>query len=476
MKSPALFAFAACLALSPAATGARAQFPNFPAADRVLGAPDFTTPGNGAATAAAFAFPAGLAIDPTTGKLFVASRAQHRILRFPDATTLANGANAEAVFGQINFSGVAPGSTATKLDSLFGIHLDRTGRLWVADTDNNRVLMFIGASTLPGFGATPDLVLGQPDFTTTSPGTTGAKMGFPVAICVDAADNLWVADFGNNRVLKFAAVSTLANGAAATSVFGQILFTTSASATTVAAMDSPNAVAVDGAGRLWVADQQNRRVLRFDNAASLGNGSTASGVLGQPDFTTNTPGTTAQTMIQPSAVLVDPAGTLYVSDLANRRVLFFKNAAGKPNGAAADGVIGQPDFTTSSAATTARKLNGPNTGLAMDGAGRLWVSDYLGYRVLRFSPDRTATPPKIKGRVPKTTSASKLTLRGTATDPSGVVAVRYRVGKGAFKNAVGTTTWKLSAKLKPGKNTIQIVTVDGAGNTSAAKRVIVKRL
>jgi len=57
---------------------------------------------------------------------------------------------------------------------------------------------------------------------------------------------------------------------------------------------------------------------------------------------------------------------------------------------------------------------------------------------------------------------------------SGVAEVRYRVGKGAFKAAKGTTSWKLSAKLKPGKNVIEIVTEDAAGNVSAPLLVKVK--
>lgn len=234
-------------------------------------------------------------------------------------------------------------------------------------------------------------------------------------------------------------------------------------------------MAVDGGGRLWVADQFNNRVLRFDAAAGLGNGAPASAVLGQPDFITGTTGTTAQTMFQPSAVLVDPAGTLYVTDQFNRRVLLFKKVATKANGAAADGVIGQPDFTTDSFATTERKLTNPHDGLAMDGAGRLWVSDSFNNRVLRFSPDRTAAPPRITSRVPRTTTRATLTLRGTAADSSGVKEVRFRVGRGTFRKAVGTTAWRFTARLRPGANTVEIVIVDTVGNVSTAKKVRVIR-
>jgi len=451
----------------------RAQFPTFPAADRVLGATSFTVIGSAAETPAGMESPSGLAIDPFSGKLFVADLDHHRILRFPDAASLANGANAEAVFGQVNFSGISSGSTATKLNGPEGLHVDHSGRLWVADLVNNRVLMFEGAATLPGFGATADLVLGQPNFTTVTPGTTATKMTGPSQVFVDAADNLWVADFHNNRVLKFAAVSGLANGAAATAVLGQPDFTSSAAAGSAIKMDSPAGVMVDDAGRLWVADRDNHRVLRFDNAATLGDGAAASAVLGQPDFTTTTSATTDRKMVSPLVTRIDPAGTLYVSENGNNRILLFKNAAAKANGAPADGVIGQPDFTTATQGVTAQKFN--PSGLALDAAGRLWVSDYNSYRVLRFSPDRFAATPATSGKVPKSTSSSKVTLKGSAADASGVAQVRFRVGKGAFQSASGTTAWTFKAKLKPGKNTIEIVMVDAVGNVSAAKRVKVTR-
>jgi sugar lactone lactonase YvrE len=456
-----------------AAYDTQAQFPNFPAADRVLGTADFTTAGSTTATPSTMNFAPGVTVDPVSGKLFVSSNSLHRVMRFGAAASLANGASAETVFGQLNFSGESAGSTATSLNNNYGIHVDRSGRLWVADYGNNRVLMFQGASVLPGFGSTPDRVFGQPNLTTVTAGTSAIKMSGPNSVWVDAADNLWVSDSVNSRILKFAAVSSLASGAAATRVLGQPDFTTNTHGTTAQKFYGLLGVTVDGAGRLWVTDANNNRVLRFDDAATLGNGAAASGVLGQPGFVTFNTGTTAQSINTPTGVVVDGTGTLYLAEYFNHRVLIFKNAAAKANGAAADGVIGQPDFTTNTGARSERNLAAPH-GLALDEAGRLWVADTNNRRILRFSPDTSAAVPAV-GRVPKTTGSTKLSIKGTASDTSGVAQVRYRVGKGAFKNAVGTTAWKLSAKLKLGKNTIEIVAVDALGNVSPPKKVKVTR-
>jgi len=454
-------------------TIARGQFPNFAAADLVLGASDFSSVGTAALTSSGLDSPVGIAIDPTSGKLFVVCVSQSRILRFADPASLANGAAAEAVIGQVDFTSSVRATTAGNLRDPYNLHIDSLGRLWIAEYSNNRVLMFEDASDLPVSGATADLVLGQPDFTSRDPGTSDTTMRNPTAVFVDADDNVWVADFNNYRVLKFANASALSNGSPATSVLGQEDFSASSFSTTAETMKAPVSVFVDAERRLWVAAKDDHRILRFDNAASLANGAPASAVLGQPDFTTGTRGTTAGKMWNPKAAIVDAAGTLYVSDDENHRILVFKNAAARANGAPADRVIGQADFITNTSGTTNRKLQSP-WGIAVDAKGALWVGDASNHRVLRFSADRFVAAPKIKGRLPKSTGSARLRIKGTATDPSGIAGIRFKISRKPTQLATGTSIWKFSAKLKPGVNTILIQAEDRAGNVSPPKRVKVR--
>src|SRR6185436_12557350 len=111
----------------------------------------------------------------------------------------------------------------------------------------------------------------------------------------------------------FASGAALVNGAVADGVLGQSDFTSSAQTTTASGMGSPSGVAVDSAGRLWVADDFNNRVLRFDGATATANGAPADGVLGQSDFTSSAQTTTASGMKQPAGVAVDSAGRLWVA-------------------------------------------------------------------------------------------------------------------------------------------------------------------
>jgi len=464
------------LALVLAVPTVRAQFDVFPAADLVLGASDFTTAPAGSDPLTEMNFPAGVAVDPVSGKVFVSIPAQNRILRFGNSATLVNGADAEAVIGQSSYTAISSGTTATTFNQPYGIDIDDKGRLWVCDYGNNRVLMFEDAANLPEFGAAADLVLGQPDFVTTTAVVSQTKMSGPTGLHVDDTGNLWVAEYNSNRVVKFANAANLANGAAATVVLGQPDFVTGNSATSDVKMGGPVAVQIDDSGRLWVVEQNNHRILRFDGADSLANGSAADAVLGQTNFTTSTTGSTAEELGYPSAIAIDRNGTLYIADYLNNRVVYHKNPGSKANGATPDGVIGQPDLTTNSSGTTAQKLALPYGGLDFDAVGRLWVADSDNNRVLRFSPpDTSAAAPKVTSRVPKKTSAGSLAVRGTATDLNGIVEVRYRVGSGAFKPATGTTSWSFSVKLKAGINSIEIVAEDTLGNVSPVTSLRVNR-
>jgi DNA-binding beta-propeller fold protein YncE len=140
---------------------------------------------------------------------------------------------------------------------------------------------------------------------------------------------------------------------------------------------------VDVAGRLWVGEYGNHRLLRFDDAAAKPNGAPADGVLGQPDFTSSVATTTRHGMNKPAGIAVDSAGTLWVADAYNHRVLRFDDAAAKPNGAPADGVLGQPDFVSRVTTKTRRGMNYPQD-VAMDSTRHLWVADSAWDRVLMF--------------------------------------------------------------------------------------------
>lgn len=379
------FLWLAMLTLPSGLLRAQYDWQNGAPASAVIGQPDFTssTPNRGgAATSGTLNLPGAIAVDPTTGKVFVCDTWNSRILRYASLAALKNGTPAESVLGQPNFTQSDGDTTRSRMLRPAGMVVDSSGRLWVADYTNHRVLRFDNASA-KSIGANADGVLGAADYESVSPATSQSGMLFPHDIAVDAAGSIWVADYGNNRVLRFDNAAAKANGAAADAVLGQADFASDETGFSAASMNAPKGLWLDATGSLWVSDTDNHRILRFTNAIAKGDGANADGVLGQAGFSSNDQGFTAFNLRLPSGLMVDPLGDLWVADAGNSRVLRFDKVAGKGDGAPADTVLGQPDFTTVSFTTSRTESNQP--GDVFSTGADAFVCDNSNSRLLSFT-------------------------------------------------------------------------------------------
>ncbi|GAB1350513.1 hypothetical protein MASR1M107_27280 [Ignavibacteriales bacterium] len=361
-----------------------AQFVNGKAAEGVLGQLDYITPTSGVAINK-FNGPNGVLFDNRNGKIWVADRGNHRVLRFSSTNAYINGGDAELVIGQPDFTTNTSGLSATKMNNPICVVIDGNGTLWVSEYGNNRVTRWDDPDNLVN-GDTADGVLGQPDFVTNSAATSQNKFSGPAGIFVEANGTLWVSNFNIHRLLRFQNAATLPNGSNADLVIGQPDFVTGTAGLSATKMNNTNGVYVDWLGNLWVSEYTNRRVLKFNNVSTLVNGDTADVVLGQPDFITNTSNTTQNGMGNVRWLTGDINGNLYVVQESNNRISVFLQATTLANGANADYVIGQPDFTTGTGLNppTQNSLRTPR-GASVDNTGKkLWVTDWANNRVLRY--------------------------------------------------------------------------------------------
>ncbi|KPA12469.1 NHL repeat protein, partial [Candidatus Magnetomorum sp. HK-1] len=207
-------------------------------------------------------------------------------------------------------------------------------------------------------------VLGQTDFSSNATGTTDSLMDHPAHVAVDPiSGKVFVSDLSNHRILRFSAADSLINGSSAEAVFGQANFVSGLAnrggGVAANTLYEPTGIYVDSFGRLWVAEFSNHRVLRFDNASYKTTGANADAVLGQPDFNSNSSSTTQNGMKRPIGVWIDYAGNLWVSDYLNKRILRFNDAARKSNGANADAVLGQTNYTSATSGTTQSSFSAP---------------------------------------------------------------------------------------------------------------------
>jgi DNA-binding beta-propeller fold protein YncE len=343
--------------------------------------------------------PVGFAFDGGSNRLFVSDNGRNRVIIF-DVASITDGEDAVNVLGQVNFTSGGSATTINGMKNPQGVVYDvAQSRLFVSDTTNHRILVFDLASTTNGENAVN--VLGQADFTSASFGTAVNKLSSPRHIAYDlSSSRLFVADYTNSRVMVFD-VASITDGENAVNVLGQSNFTSSSGATAINRLNSPFGVVYSSATqRLFVGDSSNNRVAVFDVAA-ITDGENAVNVLGQSTFTTKTLGTTQVGMYTPRGLAMDD-GTqrLFVVDQQNYRVTVFDvSTTTLVDGENAANVVGQTDGAGGGVYTTNgvydnRAIQGMNLpyDVAVDTAAhRLFVSDYMGLRVLEYDLDTSNT-------------------------------------------------------------------------------------
>ncbi|MES2465839.1 MAG: NHL repeat-containing protein [Verrucomicrobiota bacterium] len=316
--------------------------------------------------------------DAVSGKFFLAD--EGRVLRYSSRAAAEAGTAPEAVLGKSAASQYGGGSaTGTNLRSAWGLALDGTGQLWVSDPRGNRIVAFAAAATSPT-GAPMSVVLGQADFLTSTAGLAADRLNTPRTLAIDGNGHLYVADYGNHRVLRFNQIATKASGAAADAVIGQGDLLTASTASNAALLRNPSGLCFDAGGRLWVADTGKNRIARYDTPLAMAAADLPSGTLG------GVASLSASGMSSPHSVAITTSGRLWVLDTGFQRVLRYENAAAKANGANADGVIGAA--TPASSISYGRALNrfySPEC-LFLDSAQHLWVADPNNARALKFEP------------------------------------------------------------------------------------------
>lgn len=311
---------------------------------------------SGPATGAALAAPYGVAID-ASGNVIVVDTANNRIRKIDGSTRVIT---TVAGNGQAGFLGDNGPAWAAALINPSGIGLDSTGNLFVADTVNHRIRRKdVGTGVMTTVAGSNQSGLGGDN----GP-ATAAGLVFPRAVTVDSARNLFVADTGSHRIRKVSAAGGIISTVAGN---GQRGFSGDIGLATQAALSSPWAVAVDGAGNLFIADRDNHRIRKVAVATGIittvaGNGNNA--------YSGDNGPATAASIAQPQGVAVDSAGNLFIADTGNNRIRKVNLANGTITTVAGNG---QLDFYGAGGPATAAALAQPFM-VAVDSAGNLFIS------------------------------------------------------------------------------------------------------
>lgn len=279
---------------------------------------------------------------------------------------------------------VTPTSLLAPIAKPTGVAVDGKGNIFIADTRNNRVLMF-NSSYAPVLTKNSGVIgsaTGVAGFKPTNAnGTTinsiatdyNILLNSPAGVAVDASGNLYIADSANNRV-HMVRVDTTTGAISDSSVIVTIAgnglagFSGDGASSISASLNNPTGVAVDASGNILIADNGNNRIRKVlapkfaaNGTPTYGNISTIAGD-GKPSTLT-----AFSIALSPA-----PAGDLYIADSGNNRILKMTGATGAPVSFAGTGTAG--DAGSGGLALQAQ-LNQPS-GVATDGK-YLYVADTM---------------------------------------------------------------------------------------------------
>jgi uncharacterized protein (TIGR03437 family) len=349
---------------------------------------------NGPATSARLSEPFGVCVDGT-GNLYIADQAyNHRVRKVSSGviTTLAGD-------GLVGDNGSA---TSAHLMLPTGVAVDSAGNSLITDNFDHRVRKvtagMIATIAGNGFGS----------FAGDNGPATNAELSQPSGAAFDSAGNLYIADLFNNRIRKVASgtITTVAGN-------GTPSFSGDNGPASSAGLNLSVGIAVDGDGNLYIGDQYNHRVRKVS-----GGGITTVAGNGTPGFAGDNgpPGSSQLTL--PQSVAVDGAGSLYIADYGNNRIRKVTN--GVISTVAGNGTAG---FGGDNGAATSAELYGPS-GIAVDSAGNLFIADTINNRIRRVSKGVITTvagngKPALSGDNGPATNAELNGPRGIAVDSAG---------------------------------------------------------
>ncbi len=301
----------------------------------------------------------GMAVDDM-GNLYIADNTHYRIRRVDTSGTITTVVG----MGETGYGGDGKLAVEAYLNWPIGVTVDGSGNVYFADSQNHRIRKVDTSGTVTTFAGT-----GERGYSGDGGPPVDAQLNNPSGVAVDGDGNLYIADQDNRRVRRVDA------GGPITTVAGTGQYGSSGDGGLAAnaRLVSPSSVAVDGTGKLYIADSANHRIRRVDAGGTIttlaGNGE--EGYSGDGG-----PAVDAQ-LDFPSGVTVDGDGNLYIADGDNHRIRKV-DTSGTITTFAGNGKRGH----SGDGPAVVARLHRPE-GVAVDGAGNLYIADASNFRIRR---------------------------------------------------------------------------------------------
>ncbi len=256
--------------------------------------------GAATSTSAHLNSPSGLALD-SSGNLYIADNGNCvvREVSGGNISTIAG------THGVCSYGGDNGPATSADLYYPFGVAVDPSGNLYIAD-EYNHLIRKVSGGTITTFAGSHTVTAGVPGFAGDGGPATGAELYYPTEVALDSVGNLYIADQYNQRIRKVNPSGMI------TTVAGQSQggYTGDGVSATESSLYYPIGVGIDLAGDILIGDYDNQRVRLVDQSGII---HTVAG-NGTGGYNGNDLLATTAKLYQPYGVTVDPAGNIYEAD------------------------------------------------------------------------------------------------------------------------------------------------------------------
>ena len=219
---------------------------------------------SGMAINASFDFPIAVAVDDS-GTLFILDLKNNRFRKVDSLTGIITTVAGNGIAGYSGDGGPAVDASLkcfTGSEGGGGGAVDKDGSLFISDTFNNRVRRVERTTGV----ITTVAGNGEPGFSGDNGSATAASLNFPFGLAIDESGNLFVADAGSHRIRRVEAGTGIITTVAGN---GEAGFGGDGGPATSASLNTAFSVATDVAGNLFIADYENRRIRRVDAHTGL---------------------------------------------------------------------------------------------------------------------------------------------------------------------------------------------------------------
>ena len=269
------------------------------------------------------------------------------------------------------FGGDGSAATLANLNNPQGVALDVSGNIYIVDRNNHRIRKVTASTGIISTVAGNGIAAFGGD----GSAATLANINFPRGVAVDGTGNIYITDQGNNRIRKVTASTGIITTVAGNGILG---YGGDDSAATSAKLFNPVGVAVDGAGNIYIADVSNHRIRKVTALTGIistvaGNGT---GAYGGDDSAA-----TLAKLFSPSGVTLDGSGNIYIADASNFRIRKITVSTGIISSVAGNGTA---SYRGDGSAAIMANLYNP-TGVAVDGSGNIYIADFYNQRVRKIT-------------------------------------------------------------------------------------------